>query len=195
MTEPLPVEPAAHYHMGGILTDAFGRTSLDGLWAAGEVSSTGAHGANRLASNSLLEAVVFSARIAEDIVRLMPVSELRHAEVGQSSGSVVLSHSDDEAMRAIRMIMGQNMGVERSGEGLSAALETLNNIKDNAINLSVRNMALAAWITTASALLRTESRGGHARADYPDADPGQAHRSFWTLANLRAAVEDVAQAA
>jgi L-aspartate oxidase len=84
ITQPLPVEPAAHYHMGGILTDACGRTSLDGLWAAGEVSSTGAHGANRLASNSLLEAVVFSARIAEDIVRLMPVPELRHAEVGRA---------------------------------------------------------------------------------------------------------------
>ncbi|MFN3171975.1 MAG: L-aspartate oxidase [Hyphomicrobiales bacterium] len=195
VTEMLPVEPAAHYHMGGILTDAYGRTSLDGLWAAGEVSSTGAHGANRLASNSLLEAVVFSARIAEDILRLMPVPELRHAEVGASTGSVVLSHSDEEAMRAIRMVMGQHVGVERNGEGLTAALETLGGIKDNAINLSVRNMALAAWIVTASALKRTESRGGHARADYPDTDPGQAKRSFWTLANLRTAVDDVPHAA
>lgn len=193
--EPLPIEPAAHYHMGGVLTDAFGRTSLDGLWAAGEVSSTGTHGANRLASNSLLEAVVFAARIAEDITRLMPVSELCRAEVGESAGSVVLSHSDNEAMRAIRMVMGQHAGVERHGEGLEAALETLGTIKDNAINLSVRNMALAAWIVTASALLRTESRGGHSRADYPETDPGQARRSYWTLANLRAAVEELSQAA
>ncbi|MFN3226434.1 MAG: L-aspartate oxidase [Hyphomicrobiales bacterium] len=195
VTEMLPVEPAAHYHMGGILTDAYGRTSLDGLWAAGEVSSTGAHGANRLASNSLLEAVVFSARIAEDILRLMPVPELRHAEVGASTGSVVLSRSDEEAMRAIRMVMGQHVGVERSGQGLQAALDTLTTIKDNAINLSVRNMALAAWIVTASALKRTESRGGHARSDYPETDPAQAKRSFWTLANLRAAVDDVPKAA
>ncbi len=193
--EMLPVEPAAHYHMGGILTDAFGRTSLDGLWAAGEVSSTGAHGANRLASNSLLEAVVFSARIAEDIVRLMPVAELRHVSVSESTGSSVLSQSDAEAMRAVRMIMGKHVGVERNGGGLVAAMETLGEIKDNAINLSVRNMALAAWIVTASALLRTESRGGHARGDYPDTDQRQAHRSFWSLANLRAAVEDVREAA
>jgi len=195
VTQPLPVEPAAHYHMGGILTDACGRTSLDGLWAAGEVSSTGAHGANRLASNSLLEAVVFSARIAEDIVRRMPVPELCRAEVGPSTGSVVLSHSDEEAMRAIRMVMGQHVAVERNGEGLDAALATLGRIKDNAINLSVRNMALAAWIVTASAVMRTESRGGHARSDYPQADPAQAHRSFWTLADLRAAISAQTQVA
>ncbi len=66
-TQPIPIAPAAHYHMGGVAVDEHGRASLDGLWAGGEVSSTGAHGANRLASNSLLEAVVYAARIAEDI--------------------------------------------------------------------------------------------------------------------------------
>ncbi|MGD1887054.1 MAG: L-aspartate oxidase [Cohaesibacteraceae bacterium] len=193
--EPLPVEPAAHYHMGGLLTDAHGRTSLDGLWAAGEVSATGAHGANRLASNSLLEAAVFASRIAEDILSLMPVAELRLAALGESIGSVALSHSDQEASRAIRMVMGQHMGVERNGEGLVAALETLGTIKDNSINLSVRNMALAAWIVTATALMRTESRGGHSRSDYPAPDPDQAKRAFWTLADLRKAVDQRAKAA
>ncbi|MEM6712093.1 MAG: L-aspartate oxidase [Pseudomonadota bacterium] len=194
-TEPLPVEPAAHYHMGGVLTDAVGRTSLDGLWAAGEVASTGAHGANRLASNSLLEAVVFSARIAEDIHRLMPVAEQRQTELETDGAMVALTHSDEEAGRAVRMVMGKHVGVERNGDGLAAALKTLSDIKDNAINLSVRNMALAAWIITASAALRTESRGGHARADYPETDPVQARRAFWTLSRLRQAIADMAVAA
>ena len=74
--EPIPVAPAAHYHMGGILTDARGRSTVDGLWACGEVASTGAHGANRLASNSLLEAVVFGARVANDIASALPSATL-----------------------------------------------------------------------------------------------------------------------
>lgn len=193
--EPLPVEPAAHYHMGGILTDAAGRTSLDGLWAAGEVSSTGAHGANRLASNSLLEAVVFGARIAQDIVQVMPVAELNRTTIEGDGSAIALSHSDEEASRAIRMVMGQHVGVERNADGLNAALVTLDQIRTNAINLSIRNMALAAWIVTASALSRTESRGGHARSDYPQSDPSQSQRSFWTLDRLRAAVGPAAVAA
>ena len=72
VTEPIPIAPAEHYHMGGILTDGQGRTTLDGLWACGECTSTGAHGANRLASNSLLEAVAFAARIAADIADHLP---------------------------------------------------------------------------------------------------------------------------
>lgn len=194
-SQPLPVEPAAHYHMGGLLTDALGRTSLDGLWAAGEVACTGAHGANRLASNSLLEAVVFAGRIASDIRQLMPVSELRRAEFADSLGSVVLTHSDEEAVRAVRFIMARHVGVERDGAGLAAALQTLDEIRSNAINLSVRNMALAATIITSAAIQRTESRGGHFRSDFPNQDRRQAKRAMWTLDQLRTAVSDVRNAA
>ena len=82
--QAIPVVPAVHYHMGGVLVDADGRTSLDGLWAAGEVTSSGVHGANRLASNSLLEAVVFAGRIAESIKGMLPESTLY--EWGQTAG-------------------------------------------------------------------------------------------------------------
>ena len=81
--EPIPIAPAAHYHMGGIYTDANGRTTIDGLWACGEVASTGAHGANRLASNSLLEAVVFGARVARDIAERLPSAEALKLDIPQ----------------------------------------------------------------------------------------------------------------
>ena len=93
--------PAAHYHMGGVLTDADGRTSLDGLWAAGEVTSTGAHGANRLASNSLLEAVVFAGRVAEDIQGLLPALKCDNwAEPADESDDIV-TETDSPGMRPV----------------------------------------------------------------------------------------------
>jgi L-aspartate oxidase len=170
--------------MGGVLVDANGRATLDGLWAAGEVASTGAHGANRLASNSLLEAIVFAARIATDIRGLLPQPssaplpfsepDLFDAAPGGGEGEVEL-----------RALMQQNVGVIRTGSGLADALGRLAALEASAPGVEVRNMATTALLIAASAYGRTESRGGHFRSDFPKADPAQAHRSFITLAGAR----------
>ena len=116
----IPVAPAAHYHMGGVATDANGRTSLEGLWAAGEVASTGAHGANRLASNSLLEAVVYAARIAEDIGGLaLPDTAARSSPAPLGADDTV---NDAVREQALRNLMSAHVGVVRSGDGLKHAL-------------------------------------------------------------------------
>src|ERR1700730_9041838 len=117
--QPIPVAPAAHYHMGGIAVDAHGRASLEGLWAGGEVSSTGAHGANRLASNSLLEAVVYAARIAEDIAghQFAAPAPLRGASVSQRNCAMPpLTEAN------LRAMMTSHVGVIRDGERLAEAV-------------------------------------------------------------------------
>ncbi len=181
--QPIPVAPAAHYHMGGVLTDANGRASLDGLWAAGEAACTGAHGANRLASNSLLEAVVFAARIAADIKGLLPQP---------STAPLPLSTPDlfdpapggAEGEMELRALMQKNVGVIRTGAGLADALGRLA-VLELSSNVELRNMTTTALLIAASACARTESRGGHFRSDFPKTDPAQAHRSFLTLAAAR----------
>jgi L-aspartate oxidase len=178
----IPVAPAAHYHMGGIATDANGRTSLAGLWAAGEVASTGAHGANRLASNSLLEAAVYAARIAEDIGgQSLPATAAVAAALGTETAV-------DDAVRAqaMRKLMSSHVGVVRSGDGLRLALRKIAELERDAARLpQLRNMATAALLITAAALRRTESRGGHYRSDFPNTDPRQATRTFITLDEAR----------
>lgn len=179
--QPIPVAPAEHYHMGGLWTDANGGASLPGLWAAGEAASTGLHGANRLASNSLLEAVVFGARVARDIADFLP-----SAPAPSNAAPLPPALSDDDAGEAaqVRDIMTRHVGVLRDEAGLSAALIALKLLHDRALqrnNLDLRNRTEAALLIAASALLRRESRGGHFRCDFPDSDPAQAHRSFITL--------------
>lgn len=196
--EPIPVAPAEHYHMGGIATDARGRTSVPGLWAIGEVSSTGLHGANRLASNSLLEAVVFAARAADDIAAIVGNgSGLTQSALYAVTGA---PHADrearEDAFARIRDTMGKDVGVVRTRSGLTRALLTLREIAQTVAkdDIQLANMALAARFVTASALLRTESRGGHYRADFPESDPAQAHRSFMRLADLEALEDRIAAA-
>ncbi|MCC0008533.1 MAG: L-aspartate oxidase [Hyphomicrobiaceae bacterium] len=189
VTEPIPVAPAEHYHMGGIATDTRARTSVAGLWAVGEVASTGLHGANRLASNSLLEAVVFAARAADDIAQVVGDGRgVAQAALYRVAGAKPVDHAArEDAIALIRDTMSADVGVVRTRRSLTRALLTLREIADTAGNdTQLANMALAARLVTGSALLRTESRGGHYRRDYPDPDPSKAQRSFVTLDELEA---------
>ena len=123
---PIPVAPAEHYHMGGIWTDDRGRTSLAGLWAAGEVASTGVHGANRLASNSLLEAVVFAARIAHDLLgEMLPRPDEMPATRSDSVGAPVSNAGRLEMVADLRRIMSEHVGVIRNADGLRTALREI----------------------------------------------------------------------
>jgi len=190
----IPVAPAAHYHMGGVATDANGRTSLDELWAAGEVASTGAHGANRLASNSLLEAAVYAARIAEDVGGMLPARRVpSEPEANPHVGG--LATVDPARERALRQLMSNNVGVVRDGAGLRYALSEIARLeRDSARVPHLRNMATTALLVTAAALRREESRGGHYRSDFPNTDPAQARRTFMRLADARAIAAETARA-
>jgi L-aspartate oxidase len=185
--QPIPVAPAAHYHMGGIAVDAHGRTSLQGLWAGGEVSSTGAHGANRLASNSLLEAVVYAARIAEDIAGHAIAAPARRpaASTGQPDGAM-----SPLAEKNLRTMMTAHVSVIRDAEHLAEAVRAFAAIERDADNIALRNMATTALLVAASAWARRESRGAHFRIDHPLEKPALAHR---TMTTLRAAREIAAQ--
>jgi len=179
--QPIPIAPAAHYHMGGIAVDRHGRTSLKGLWAGGEVSSTGAHGANRLASNSLLEAVVYAARIAEDIDgKVFARSPL--AVPSQTPRNCALPPLTEANLHAM---MSSHVGVVRDGDQLMEAVQAFAAIEHNTGNIALRNMATTALIVAASAWSRRESRGAHDRADYPAEDPAQRHRTMTTLNEAR----------
>jgi L-aspartate oxidase len=180
--QPIPIAPAAHYHMGGIAVDARGRTSLEGLWAAGEVSSTGAHGANRLASNSLLEAVVYAARIAQDIAGcdIAAPARLPAALVVPRNSATPMAEE-----KRLRAMMSSHVGVVRDGEQLAEAVRTFVALERNAGSVALRNMATTALLVAASAWSRRESRGAQYRADHPAEDPMLAHRTMTTLEAAR----------
>ena len=186
--EKIPVAPAAHYHMGGLLVDVRGRTTLDGLWACGEVASSGLHGANRLASNSLLEAVVFGARIAKDIAGLTRLR--RHATIPLPDAPAASPATDRlperEALAELRALMARDVGVVRSAEGLANAHARIADLAVAARPDRVLSaMLLAARFIVVAALRREESRGAHFRSDHPVCEPALAKRSFLTLGDVR----------
>ncbi len=166
---PIPVTPAEHYHMGGIRTDADARSSLPGLFAIGEVACTGVHGANRLASNSLLEAVVFAARAAKALRAAGPGAAVDIVPLGAEP-----QHPPDERaeIARLRALMSRHFGVEREPAGMAGAIAELQRLAAGARSRPLRNMTLAAMLVATSAFLRRESRGGHFRADFPQAAAG-----------------------
>jgi L-aspartate oxidase len=166
----IPVTPAAHYMMGGIVTDLRGRSSLAGLYACGEVSRTGVHGANRLASNSLLEGLVFAERVARDMIdskRLSGVPRKKSWEVPvlRDRGAAQVAADD------IRQVMWDYCGIDRTAKGLRLGLEKLKGIESRlpAGATEEANMVQTSLLIADAALLRKESRGGHYRSDFPRA--------------------------
>jgi L-aspartate oxidase len=179
--QPVPIAPAAHYYMGGVHVDAAGRSSLDGLWGCGEVACTGAHGANRLASNALLESVVFAARVAEDIHGLLPNHKMTRWSGSTEGEAPATPETDDDAMRVLRATMTRHVGVVRDRAGLSEAINTIDALAARIRNPQTRNALTAAKLIAAAALSREESRGAHYRRDFPKAEPRLGTRTFMTL--------------
>ena len=169
----IPVTPAAHYHMGGVAVDADGRSSLEGLWAVGEVAGSGLHGANRLASNSLLEGLVFGARVARALARELPASrEAGSVEEGACLPWIPTGGGTQaippEVALGIRSLMWKLVGVVRSGTGLTEAVGSLARIERDLppqLPACGRNLLLTAQMISHAALARRESVGSHHRED------------------------------
>jgi len=198
---PIPVSPSAHYMMGGVATDLWGRTSLPGLYAAGEAACTGVHGANRLASNSLLEGLVFGARAGAASVEdaagegrvFDPGRPVRPPRGGPpelaafdpSRVGAVSTHRTGFVETEVREIAWSRAGILRDGAGLRAAVSALRALcptgeRDPMTRAGVeaRNVLVAASLIASAALLREESRGAHFRTDFPERDDAAFRRSF-----------------
>jgi L-aspartate oxidase len=174
-TDLIPIRPAAHYAMGGVKTDLEGRTSLLGLYAAGEAAATGVHGANRLASNSLLEGLVFGARAGATMCSELKSSS-KHikpkSRTAVSNGPV--DSTAEQLIRQIQDLMWNKVGIVREGRGLRSAIHELQELMPHTAHPKNRrtyeasNINLAGLLVARSALAREESRGAHYRLDYPD---------------------------
>jgi L-aspartate oxidase len=174
-SDPVPVSPAAHYIMGGVATDIDTRTSVPGLFAAGEVACTGVHGANRLASNSLLEGLVFGGRAAAAMGEAPRAGDIAQPRVRgpmpAASGATVVPDAD-----AVRELMWRDVGLVRDASGLARAVVTLDgwrraaHVADATGESAIVSLTTVAWLIARAALDRRESRGGHARSDFPARD-------------------------
>ncbi|HEU4597087.1 MAG TPA: L-aspartate oxidase [Pyrinomonadaceae bacterium] len=174
--EPIPVSPAAHYIMGGVRTDLDGRATLPGLYAAGEVACTGVHGANRLASNSLLEGLVFGARAGRAAAADWtgePDSApkfLEEEDEAAADDAVRLSAAMLAVRKRVRRLMWERVGILRSRHSLTRALSEFEQIARAPLRPAARNFLSVAQLVARSALWREESRGGHHRVDFPRRD-------------------------
>jgi L-aspartate oxidase len=169
--DPIPVSPAAHYVMGGVRTDTEGLTAIPGLYAAGEVASTGVHGANRLASNSLLEGLVWGARAAQAALRDSPALDKRPQFKDQMEGEDWSLSRD--VRQEVSKLMWRYAGIKRDGSGLNLISNRLEEISSQPINIATENFISVARLIVDGARFRTESRGGHYREDFPKKDDEQ----------------------
>ena len=188
----LPVSPASHYCMGGIRTDLWGRSTVPGLYAAGEVTCTGVHGANRLASNSLLEGLVFGARAgkaaAEDSSKFqVPSSALSDPQLGTRNPELGTQISTAVKKR-IKRVMWERVGILRDKDSLQRALKEFGQIESGTLSRSSRNFVTLAMLVATAALWREESRGGHYRNDFPE------QREEWRIHSIQKVNADISSA-
>jgi L-aspartate oxidase len=204
----IPVRPGAHYMIGGVEVDADGRTDVPGLFAAGEVTSSGLHGANRLASNSLLEGLVYGARAGQaasaDVLAsadadMLRVPDLANPRSSDTNGSLDLA----DIRNSLRSLMWRHVGVERAGESLAEALDTVEGWCRYVLPLQfadpegwqLQNMLEVARLMIRAALVRQETRGVHVRGDFPRADDAWQAHIGWRRGRADALVEPLAAAA
>ncbi|MHA6783836.1 L-aspartate oxidase [Pseudonocardia saturnea] len=189
--EPIPVTPAAHYSCGGIVTDGYGRTAVPGLYAAGEVARTGLHGANRLASNSLLEGLVMGARVAEAVVHELQEGHLHALSLHEGGLAAMTSPAPAVPIadrRVVQRAMSGAAGIGRDGAGLASASDAIEAATALGVPIDRAGVEDAALTLIAQAVLaaagtRTESRGCHVRTDFPDRD------DVWQRVSLEVALD------